>query len=78
MTKVIEIKSTTAAGTIRELRKLLATYGLPEHLVSDSGPQFISTEFAQFMKANRIKHTRCSLFHPLSNGCAERFVQTFK
>ena len=44
--KVIEMKSTTAAATIRELRKLFAKYGLPEHLVSDNGPQFTSTEFA--------------------------------
>ena len=54
--EVIEMKSTTAAATIRELRKLFATYGLPEHLVSDNGPQFMSTEFAQFIKANGIKH----------------------
>ena len=76
--EVIEMKSTTAAATIRELRKLFATYRLPEHLVSDNGPQFTSTEFAQFMKANCIKHIRCSPYHPSSNGCAERFVQTFK
>lgn len=41
--EVIETKSTTA--TIRELRRLFATYGLLEQLVSDNGPKFTSSEF---------------------------------
>ena len=70
----IEMKSTTATAIIKELRRLFATYGLPEHLVSDNGPQFTS---AEFMKVNGIKDIRCAPYHPSSNGCAERFVQTF-
>ena len=76
--EVIEMKSTTATATIKELRRLFAMYGLPEQLVSDNGPQFTSADFAGFMKANGIKHIRCAPYHPSSNGCAERFVQTFK
>lgn len=72
------MKSTTATATIKELRRLFATYGLPEHLVSDNEPQFTSAEFAEFMKVNSIKHIRCTPYHLSSNGCAERFVQTFK
>ena len=44
------MKSTTATATIKELRRLFATYGLPEHLVCDNGPQFTSADFAEFMK----------------------------
>ena len=47
-------------------------------MVSDNGPQFVSDEFERFLKANRIKYLRSSPYHPLSNGLAERFVQTFK
>ena len=76
--EVIEMKTTTASATIRELRQLFSSYGLPEQLVSDNGPQFTSTEFEAFLKSNGIKHTCSAPYHPSSNGLAERFVQTFK
>ena len=72
------MKSTTAGATIKALRRLFAAYGLPNQLVSDNGLQFTSTEFAYFFTANGIKHIKCTPYHPSSNGCAERFVQTFK
>ena len=48
--EVIEMTSTTASKTITELRKLFSAYGLPEQLVSDNGPQFVSEEFGTFLK----------------------------
>ena len=39
------MKSTTSTATIQELRRMFVTYGIPEQLVSDNGPQFISREF---------------------------------
>ena len=50
--EVIPMKTTTTEKTIEVLRPLFAAYGLPEQLVSDNGPQFTSSEFEQFMKAN--------------------------
>ena len=76
--EIIEMNSTTTQKTITELRKLFSAYGLPLQLVSDNGPQFISEDFAQFMKSNGIKHIRCAPYHPASNGAVERLVQTFK
>ena len=76
--EVIVMSSTTASATIRELRRLFASFGLPEQLVSDNGPQFVSEEFQSFLKANRVKHLRSAPYHPSSNGLAERFVRTFK
>ena len=76
--EVVEMTSTEAPKTICELRKIFAANGLPEQLVSDNGPQFVSSDFAAFMKMNGIKHIRCAPYHPSSNGAAERFVQTFK
>ena len=76
--EVVEMSSTTTAATIRELRRIFASYGLPEQLVSDNGPQFTSQEFAMFMRNNGIKHIHSAPYHPSTNGAAERFVQTFK
>ena len=57
---------------------MFARYGLPNKLVSDNGPQFISYEFEDLMKSNGILHIKSAPYHPQTNGEAERFVQTFK
>ena len=76
--EIIEMKNTTANKTIEELRKLFASYGLPEQIVTDNGPQFIAEEFAAFTKGNGIKHIKSAPYHPSTNGAVERLVQTFK
>ena len=76
--EVFPMTNTTTAKTVEVLRQLFSSYGLPEEVVSDNGPQFISEEFSDFMKANGVKHVRIAPYHPASNGLAERFVQSFK
>ena len=76
--EVVEMSTTTATQTVAVLRKMFAANGLPEQLVSDNGPQFVSEEFASICQFNGIKHIRVSPYHPSSNGLAERFVQSFK
>ncbi|XP_042599679.1 uncharacterized protein K02A2.6 [Cyprinus carpio] len=70
--------SKTAEKTIDVLRNLFSHYGLPEVLVSDNGPQFVSQGPANFLKANHVKHIRSVPYHPATNGQAERFVQSLK
>ena len=48
--EVFDLKSTTAEKTCEVLRMLFASYGLPEEIVSDNGPQFISAVFKTFLK----------------------------
>ena len=52
--EVFIMPSTTTTKTIEVLRQVFACYGFPEQLVSDNGPQFISKEFAVFLKLNGI------------------------
>ena len=70
--------STTATKTIQILRTTFARYGIPDSIVSDNGPQFISSEFQQFCKTNGIRHILVAAYHPKSNGLAERAVKIVK
>ena len=72
------MSTTTASSTIEVLRELFARYGLPEQLVSDNGPQFVSDDFKSFLTSNGIKQLRSPSYHPATNGAAECLVQTVK
>ncbi|TKR61812.1 hypothetical protein L596_028868 [Steinernema carpocapsae] len=76
--EVVRMKSTTTRCTIKALQDVFRTFGIPEQIVSDNGPQFMSSEFLDFCSLNGIKQLRTAPYHPQSNGEAERFVQTFK
>ena len=76
--EVIQMRTVTAQRTIQELRLIFARFGLPEQIIPDNRPQFISDEFKLFVKSNGINHNRVAPYHPCSNGAAKRFLQTFK
>ncbi|CAL8071712.1 unnamed protein product [Orchesella dallaii] len=69
---------TTSAAVISKMMEVISRFGIPEQIVTDNGRQFVSAEFGNFCKNNGIKHISVSVYHPRSNGEAERFVQTFK
>ncbi|KAK3766196.1 hypothetical protein RRG08_017638 [Elysia crispata] len=48
--EIAVMNTTTASKTIDVLRATFARFGLPEEIVSNNGPQFISEEFATFYK----------------------------
>ena len=72
------MERTTAEDIIEKLRDMFARWGIPTQLVSENGPKFTSEMFERFTRANNIKHTTTSPYHPATNGLAERFVQTLK
>ena len=76
--EVIPMSSTTTSKTMEALRSIFARFGVPEQIISDNGPQFISHKFQMFTKRNGIKHITSAPYHPSTNGLAERFVQSFK
>ena len=63
----------SSANIVRVLKDIFARFGLPEEIVSDNGPQFVSKEFETFLNKNGIRHVRSSPYHPQSNGKIERF-----
>ncbi|XP_029142078.1 uncharacterized protein K02A2.6-like [Protobothrops mucrosquamatus] len=54
--EVAPVPTMTTARTIQELRRIFATHGLPDMLVSDNGAQFTASEFQSFLRANLIRH----------------------
>ena len=72
------MSTTTAQATIQQLCKIFSAHGLPEQLITDSGPQFVAEDFKHFCQTGGIQHTLMAPYHPCSNGKAERLVKTFK
>ncbi len=71
-------RTMTSTNTIERLRSCFATHGLPHVLVSDNGPCFASSEFAEFAQRNGIRHKLVSPYHQASNGLAECSVGLVK
>ena len=76
--EAIPLRQATTATTLQALQIFFANFGLPEEIVSDNGPQFTSTDFAEYCRNKGIKHSRTPPYHPASNGAAERSVQVVK
>ena len=72
------MSSVTSTLTIQCLRRIFATFGLPEVVVTDNGPSLVSDEFEAWLKRNGIRHKTSPPYHPATNGLAERAVQTVK
>ena len=56
--EVVPVNSTTATKTIDCVRTIFARHGLPEQLVPDNDPQFVSNEIRDFLQANCVQHIR--------------------
>ncbi|XP_013913085.1 PREDICTED: LOW QUALITY PROTEIN: uncharacterized protein LOC106542012 [Thamnophis sirtalis] len=76
--ELVLMASTTAESTVRALRRLFATHGLPDILVSDNGLQFTATAFQEFLAEQGIRHAPTAPYHLASNGRAERAVRSAK
>jgi len=72
------LKRTTAAEVIAHMKSIFARHGIPELCVLDNGPQYLSEEFAEFMREYHCRHITSSPLYPQSNGEAERAVKTVK
>jgi hypothetical protein len=56
---VVEMPQTTADKTIIALRQLFATHGIPQQIVSDNGPQIVSSEFKDFTHTKSTNESVC-------------------
>ena len=67
-----------ARGLISCLRSFFSTFGVPEELASDGGPEFKADATAEFLHRWGVKHRLSSAYHPQSNGRAEVAVKSAK
>ncbi|KAJ8388188.1 hypothetical protein AAFF_G00136540 [Aldrovandia affinis] len=54
------------------------TYGFPERVHSDQGANFESSLIAEMLQVAGIQKSHTTLYHPMGNGCVERFNRTLK
>lgn len=65
-------------GLCEALRRIFVTFGVPEELSSDGGPEFTSREVEDFLFRWGTKHRLSSAYFPQSNGRAEVAVKAAK
>ena len=67
-----------ASTVIMKLYALMARYGIPDEVVSDSGSLCKSREFKAFVKEYGCKHMKKRPYHHQSNGKVESAVKKAK
>ncbi|XP_060605955.1 uncharacterized protein LOC132758355 [Ruditapes philippinarum] len=75
---IVERSSNGAEGLITSLRRTFVTFGIPDELTSDGGPEFTATTTRQFLKDWGVHHRLSSVAFPHSNCRAEIGVKTVK
>ena len=78
---VIECNSPTTKTSIEGM-KIAMKYGKIKQCISDRGSQFMNnmdgySEFQEFLKLNEIKHIKCKIKHPQSNGKIEKWFECY-
>ena len=67
-----------ASGLVRHLPTFFATFGVPEELSSDGGPEFTAGCTKDFLSHWGVRHRMSSAHFPQSNSRAEVAVKTAK
>lgn len=71
-------ESGTSTNLVKRLRDVFITFGIPEELTSDGGPQFTAEETQEFLKSWGVHHRRSSVGNPHANARAEIAVKSVK
>ena len=70
--------SFSAQRLVRELNHMGETYGTPEFIRTDNGPEFHSKAYKEWCKENNITRIYSEPGRPMQNGYIERFNRTFR
>jgi len=72
------IHATQSVSAMSTIKLLQEDFGFTHTVVTDCAATFKSEEFQEFCKENGTVHLTGALYHPATNGAAERLAQTFK
>ena len=67
-----------ALGLVACLRTFFSTFGVPEQISSDGGPEFVASATKEFLACWGVTQRISSAYNPQSNGRAEVAVKTAK
>ncbi|XP_067946388.1 uncharacterized protein [Watersipora subatra] len=70
--------STEAHVVCGKVKDMFCTLGVPNTVVTDNGPQFMSEKFRELLRKWDVQHITSSPKNPRSNGEVERAVRTVK
>ena len=76
--EVYPLKNTEAESVANALVKFLSRNGIPSKILTDQGPQFMSTIMTQTCQILGITHITTVPYRPQGNGVLERFHGTLK
>ena len=76
--EIDRLEDTRSAAVISKLKQHFARHGIPDKVISDNGPQFISQQFNDFKLKWEFDHRTSSPRYPKSNGKAENAVKSAK
>jgi len=77
VTRAVRLKAISALDVLSAfLDTSVASYGIPDSVLSDSGPQFAAVLWQGVLKALGIDTNYATPYHPQTNGQVERFNKT--
>ena len=76
--EAIPLRDITSQAVSEALLTIFARVGLPEEILSDGGPQFVSQVMELVLQTLGIKHSVSTPYHPQTNGLCERVNGTIK
>ena len=76
--EAIALSSTEAPRIAKELIAVFARMGVPDEILTDQGPNFMSALLEEVYRLLQITRIRTTPYHPQTDGLVERFNGTLK